>query len=76
MKLTAAIEEIRRARIGDMRVIDTARLKGNVLVIITEHEADLRPHLESIQVTKRLSVYVGEDQKTSIITSTKHKART
>jgi hypothetical protein len=60
MKIKDAVDQITREDTPVTKLVDTVRMTGGILIVITEHESDLRPHLNKTQVTRRLTVFEGD----------------
>lgn len=65
MKLSEARSILTREGVGEPDLIDYARLKGNVLVVMTEHKS--QPIEGKVLITRRLTVF--EDGRSSYSTS-------
>jgi hypothetical protein len=70
VKLKDAHERLRREDLGEVRIIDSARLKGDVLVVISEHERHGIPDVTEPYTERRWALFRGTTIQASGIIAT------
>jgi hypothetical protein len=65
VKLKEAHERLRREDLGEVKIIDFARLKGDVLVVISEHERQGIPGVVDAYTERRWALFRGTTMQAS-----------
>lgn len=73
MRIADAVKYLRQMDHGGrpIKKIESKRMTGNVLILITEDTQSLPRREGGTMTTRRLSVFVGNDRQTGIILATR-----